>query len=369
MTRAPEVLLVPDLPLEGWRSMDRYAAALASRLSGAMLAPEAQRIAGPRYWARYVRYPRALRRYRPGVVHVLDHTYAHCLAAFPDTPSVVTVHDLWLAHVARQRGTGARARVRDLLLRRSLRWVQRAHALVAVSQFTADELCQLTLVDRSRVTVVANGVDQAFFAPSRRETVMALRSAWLTGAALGPDTAVLLHVGSCDPRKNVEALLRAAREVGARGGTCMVVQVGGRFTLAQRALAESAGLAGRVQQLPDVDEETLRSAYQAADLLVVPSLYEGFGLPVLEAMAAGLPVVSSGAGGLHEAGAEAVAVVDPQPDRLADVILALLADPERRAAMRARGVALARLRTWDRTAAALREVYSQVASLADRRAR
>jgi glycosyltransferase involved in cell wall biosynthesis len=111
---------------------------------------------------------------------------------------------------------------------------------------------------------------------------------------------MVLHVGSCVGRKNVSALLDAFAGMVSGSPTMRFAQVGGRFTPEQRRHISRLGLDGRVVQLAHVDDADLPAAYAAADVLVVPSLFEGFGLPVLEAFAVGVPVVATRNAALRE---------------------------------------------------------------------
>jgi len=357
-------LLVPDLALERWPSMDRYAAELAQRIPGLEIPREARELRGPRFVSRYLRYPHALRRYRPAVVHIADHSYAHCLRAFPDTPSVVTIHDLYPVHVLASGTRGWRAAARAAALRYVLDWLRRAARWIADSQFTANEAATLLGLPPERVTVIPLGVAPAFFANPEAGAIERCRHRWR--AALGgrpsPDAVFLLHVGSCVARKNVEAAIAALGVLRSQGIDACLVQIGGRFGPSHRAAADAAGVAAHIHQQPHVGESELLAAYAAADVLVMPSHYEGFGLPLLEAAAAGLPVVSSGAGALAEVGGDAV-LVAPAADAsaLAAAVARVATDPDVQQSLVERGRVHARRFGWEATARSVERVYKQLA--------
>jgi glycosyltransferase involved in cell wall biosynthesis len=362
MNSAP-VLLVPDLALEHWPSMDRYAAEVAGRIAGILVPPEAATLGGPRFYSRYVRYPRLLRRYHPAVVHIADHSYAHCLASFPGVPSVVSIHDLEPMRQLAAGATTPRTLVRNLFLRRVVRWLGRAVRWIAASDFTATEARALLALPAERISVIHLGVDAAFFRPPREGVVAALRREWAARApaAAGREPRFVLHVGSCVPRKNVEAAIAALGLLRRDGHDVVLVQIGGRFGPAHDAAVGAAGVVDAVIQYPSVDEPTLRRAYHAADVLAMPSTYEGYGLPTLEAMAAGLPVVTSGAGGLAEAVGSAALVVGPcSAETLARGLARVLDDDALRRSLATRGRAHATTRTWERTARMVKGVYAEL---------
>ncbi len=172
---------------------------------------------------------------------------------------------------------------------------------------------------------------------------------------------MLLHVGSCAPRKNIEGAFGATAHLRRDGLDVVLVQIGGVFTREQRRLLERLDLGRAVVQEPSVDDVALRAAYQAADVLVIPSTYEGFGMPVLEAMASGLPVVTSGAGGLAEAcGSAAWVTGDSGEESLAAAVATLLSDPVRYEELREAGTERAHAYAWERIARDTLAVYAEI---------
>ena len=362
------VLLVPDLALERWPSMDRYARELAGRIAGLSVPDEAAVLGGPRYYARYFHYPRLLRRYHPALVHVADHSYAHCLSSFPGVPSVVSIHDLEPMRKLAAGATTPRELARNVLLRRVVRWLGRADRWIASSEFTATEARALLALPAERITAVHLGVDAGFFRLPEAGATESLRRAWAErapatsagGAGLAAPR-VVLHVGSCVPRKNVETAIAALGRMRRDGLRVILVQVGGEFGPSHEAAMREAGVADAVIQYPSVNEATLRLAYCAADVLVMPSTYEGYGLPAIEAMAAGLPVVTSGAGGLREAVGGAALIVAPcTAEALARALSSVLLDAAVARRLAERGRAHAATRTWERAAEAVKKVYAEL---------
>src|SRR2546421_229537 len=307
MTR---VLLVPDLPLERWPSMDRYAHRLYDWLEstdpgfevrlaaqiGALTreTKDGRRSGGyPRWWAqdvdptslvlpgplrdpqryvaRYFFYPWWLKRdaKRARLVHILDHSYAHMVTRVHRRPVVVTVHDLMPVIILRSPTDGWREGIRNRFLRQTLKALRLAQSYIVGTEWLKHELATW-LGDDRRISVGPFGGDRSFFA----------------------------------------------------------------------------------------DETTLRRAYRAADVLLFPSLYEGFGYPVIEAFASGLPVVTSGAGGLKEVGGDAIVVVEGRdPAAYVQALEGLSDDPARMELLIARGRVRAREFSWQKTAERTAEVY------------
>jgi glycosyltransferase involved in cell wall biosynthesis len=243
----------------------------------------------------------------------------------PRMPTVVTVHDLAVFRFPEAFGAWTRRYVP-----RAVPHVVRAAArVIAVSQFTAGELERLLHVPRERIRVVPNGVDHAVFKPD------------------GPraDGSYALAVATHEPRKNLGRTIDAAARLGLEVRVAGAPGWGG---------VDPAG--AHVRVLGRVSDEELAALYRGARCVVYPSLYEGFGIPVLEALACGAPVVTSRGGACEEIAGGAAVLVDPL-----DVASIAAGIEEALAGERGTGVERARAFTWDATAARTRGVYEEVA--------
>jgi glycosyltransferase involved in cell wall biosynthesis len=219
--------------------------------------------------------------------------------------------------------------------------VRRARHVVTVSQFSRDELVELAGADAARITVVPGGVDHDRLRPGTDPAP--------ARAALGLHGPYVLTVASRLPRKNLVALEPAARRLGELG--IEVVAAGG-----SRPQFAGPAQAGAVRDLGPVPEELLPGLYAGAAAFTLPSLHEGFGLPVLEAMASGVPVVASDRGALPETCGGAALLVDPTDHAaIADALEAAIGDD----ALVAAGLARAARFSWERTARAVDGVVAR----------
>lgn len=342
-----------------WRqSMRVYATELRRALGalGAVGAPgveigrialEEPRLDPPlRYWDQYVRYQRLAGRSRADVHHVLDHGFAHLTAALPPRRAVVTFHD------AIPLRSGAASAGTRLTLGRGMRAaIKRGARVITVSRASRRDAEELFDVPPGAITVVPNGVD-ARFAPAHDRGALRDR--------LGIRRPLVLIVGHTQPYMNVEGALRASG-VAARDVDLEVVKIGAPLTVEQGRVAEAEGLAGRLRERGIVGDEELRDWYAAADALVYLPVMSGFGLPVLEAMASGTPVVASSIGAVPEVAEGAAVLVDPRDARVAGGALAeALVDAGRRQQLTAQGLARAAEYPWSRTAGATLCVYREV---------
>ncbi len=295
--------------------------------------------------------PLAMRATRADLVHVLAHTDA---PAWPSARSVVTVHDLIL-ELFPHLYAGSHSALHRVARGLEARALAGARVLVADSASTRDDLVRLHGLPPERIRVAHLAVSERFKPPAAAE-VAALRQ------RLALPERFVLYVGGIDARKNVATLVDAFGQAQRRGLPPDVALVlAGRFEHAAEwpALRERAAALGEAfRPVGFVGDADLPALLGSATVFAFPSLYEGFGLPPLEAMACGTAVVSSSAGSLAEVVGDAAVVAAPDdPAAFADAILRLVADPEQAAALAARGRARAATFTWDACAAATVEAY------------
>ena len=271
---------------------------------------------------------------------------------------VVTIHDLWLDRFPQySRKTFGQASS----FRRTRRMALGAAKVMTVSEYSARDIAELYGVPTDRIAVIYNGVSDVF---QPRTDALALdvlrrRFGWTTDR-------YILFVGGADPRKNHETLVRAYASRLAALKAYTLVMVGGCEhpfgNIGKTAAAH--GVSDRVVCTGPLELAALTVLYAHADLFVFPSIYEGFGMPVLEAMACGTPVVTSNTTSLAEIAGDAAALVDPRSvEGLAETLVQLMEDPVRRAALRARGFTRSKEFTWRRAARETLEVYRDVCGL------
>jgi glycosyltransferase involved in cell wall biosynthesis len=265
------------------------------------------------------------------------------------SPFVVTVHDLSFLLYPRNFRAFNRLYLRSLT-RLSVR---KARRVLAVSESTKQDLVRCYGISPSKIDTVHNGVDASFH-PLPADQVAAFR------AERGLPNEFILFVGTLEPRKNVLTLIEAYAQLSRNRPPLMLV--GGRGWLYDKVFAriESLDLSNEVHFVGYVPAEELPSWYSAATLFVYPSLYEGFGLPPLEAMACGTPVITSTASSLPEVVGQAGLLVEPTNTEALTVTMArALTDTDLRESMQAAGLLQAKNFSWQRAAAGTVVSYRQ----------
>jgi glycosyltransferase involved in cell wall biosynthesis len=257
---------------------------------------------------------------------------------------VVTIHDCAFHDMPQAVSRGFRLWYSWLLKRLG----PRVRRIITVSEFSRQRLIDYLQVDPSKVIAIPNGVDKCFH-PGAIENVPTMR------ARLELPERYILFVGSLDPRKNLLGLLKAWDQISTRLD-CPLVICGASSHVFRDASIDR--LPERVVLSGYVADDDLPALYAGASLFVYPSLYEGFGLPVIEAMACGTPVVCSSTTSLGEVAGSAACLVNPaEIESIADGILRVAENEALRNDLRGRGLQRAAEFSWDRTA---RETWNEL---------
>jgi alpha-1,3-rhamnosyl/mannosyltransferase len=269
----------------------------------------------------------------------------------PAAHRVLTIHDLTLLLFPEWHPADRRARMAPALEPA----VTRASHIITPSRSTRDDVLKLLPVEPERVSVIPEGVAPGF--TPRPAAEVAVRLAPL-GLRQGE---YLLFMGTIEPRKNLLRLLRALELTPAAIGPLVLAGGHGWNNAAIRATVDRLARGGRVRSLGYVPDELRPVLLSGARAFVYPSLYEGFGLPPLEAMACGAPVLTSNVSSLPEVVGDAALFVSPDDvDGLAAALALLWDDEALRADLRARGLVQARRFSWERTARSTLDVYRAV---------
>jgi glycosyltransferase involved in cell wall biosynthesis len=291
----------------------------------------------PRLWT-HIRLSGEILRHRPDILFVP----AHVVPLAHPRRTAVTLHDLGYLHIPESH-TGASRRY----LNWSTRWSARAaRKIIAVSGATKADLVRTLHVPSAKIAVVLHGVRPDLRRPP--ETVIA--------AALGRlaiPRPYILFLGTVQPRKNLQRLIRAFGRVVAAGLPHTLVIAGrlGWLTGAIQAEVDAQGLGARVHFPGYIADADVPSLYAGADTFAFPSLYEGFGMPALEAMACGVPLVAANTTSLPEIVGDAGLLVDPLDEgAIADALIAVLRDDMLRARLVAAGTQRVAQFSWERCA-------------------
>ncbi|HEY8188016.1 MAG TPA: glycosyltransferase family 1 protein [Pyrinomonadaceae bacterium] len=257
-----------------------------------------------RFLNRFWDYPRLVRRLKSefDLFHLVDHSYGQLLHELPSERTVVTCHDLDTFQCLLNPAEEPRSAWFKMMMSRTLSGFRQAARVVCDSRATRDELLAHKLVEPERAVVIANGVHPS--CSPEADPVADDEATRLLGVA-DTDTVDILHVGSTIPRKRIDLLLRVFAAVRSHFPAARLIRVGGLFTRQQMNLAEELGVAGAIVVLPHLDRNVLAAVYRRAAVVLLPSEREGFGLPVVEAMACGTAVVASDLPVLREVGGDA----------------------------------------------------------------
>lgn len=318
-----KLAVVRDFREEGWPSMDLLADMLLEQLRAdprgftvEEIAPRFRRVLGSmpgigsarasrnfdRLWNRFLTLGRAARSAanRYDAFHIVDHSHSHLVHALPAERTGICCCDLDTFRCLLEPEKEPRSIWFRAMARRILSGMQKAAVVFYISNGTRDGLLSRKLVAPEKLRYLPLGVAPEFSpAQCEAEARAALRAHGLE------DTPYILHVGSCIPRKRIEFLLELFAELRRDRPNLVLAKIGDAWTEAQAAQVEKLGIGSAIRHLGRLPREQLIDVIRGAATVVIPSDAEGFGLPVVEALACGVPVVASDIPPLREAGGDA----------------------------------------------------------------
>lgn len=376
-TPGPRLAVICDLAEENWPSMELVADKLIEGMvaNGAPFRVERVR---PPMRRRFTRapglanqgtafnadrlinrmrdYPRYLRRRAAefDLYHLTDHSYAHLVHELDPARTGVFCHDLDTFRCLLEPETEPRPYWFRRMARRILTGLQKAAVVFHTTDNVRAQIEEFGLIDPERLVQAPYGVAEVF--QSHESTAVELSAELRTFA----DEPFLLHVGSCIPRKRVEVLFEVMPRLRAEHPQLRLLQVGGTFNDEQRALIEHFGVGEAIVQIPRLDQSTIAALYRRAALVLMPSEAEGFGLPVIEALACGAVVMASDIPVFREVG-DAAVVYCPlaDVDAWGSTVMRLLANPDQ-APSRVTRLARAAEFTWTNHARIIADAYEAI---------
>ena len=299
-----------------------------------------------------------LRRYLPARIKKdridVFHGPSYLLPEEGNVKRIVTIHDLSpVLFPSMYEGITSNA-----IVRRTKNAVEQADAVIADSEHTRRDIIELYHTPPDKVRTIYLGIDERYSGPVEEGYVQEVREKY----DLPED--FILHVGSYHPRKNTEVILRALSNLRKRGKVVRLVLSGKKTRYFSRIqeLVRDLQLEKFVKFMGYIPDEQVHALYSCAKALVYPSLYEGFCLPMIEAMASGLPCIVANTACLPEVAGEAVILVDPNsPENIADAIIRVLENHEVREELSKAGYERSKKFSWKKAASETLDLYKEVA--------
>lgn len=269
-------------------------------------------------------------------------------ASSGDCQKVITVHDLSFLRYPYFYTLKSRLWHKNLIFKKI---IQQAEAIIAVSHSTKNDLIDLLNVNESKIKVIAEGVDEKFQPIDNQVELDRIKKNYKL-----PDK-FLLFLGTLEPRKNIESIISAFNQL----KTDYYLVIGGGAGWKSKTIKDLAAKNNKIKIIGYVSEEDKRGLYNLADIFVYPSYYEGFGLPLLEAMASGLPVIAGSNSSQVEVVSDAGLLVDPyNVNEIKKAIEFILSDETLRNKLTTAGLARAKKYNWNQTAKETLELFESL---------
>ncbi|MEL6927196.1 MAG: glycosyltransferase family 1 protein [Cyanobacteria bacterium J06600_6] len=312
-----------------------------------------------KYYERFYNHPRTVNQLDADLFHIIDHTNAHVAYGLKKSGKsvVVTCHDLVQYVYPEILKDQSRFPALSMAVwQHSVRGIAAADGAITISSNTAQDVIKWLKVEPEKVAVVLNGVDPSFRV-LESQSVAEWRAKYIEHSA----EICLLNVGSNHQRKNIDTVLKVVKQLVEQNIPVRLWKVGDQFNGSQQEFIDANDLAKHISLLGKPSHEELVLFYNAADILLAPSLYEGFGLTILEAMGCGTPTITSNVSSLPEVAGNAAVLVDPMDvEAMVVAIRQIKNEPSYRQDLIDQGLARVKEFSWQKTAEQTAKFYQQI---------
>lgn len=312
-----------------------------------------------KYYERFWNHPRAVSQVEADIFHIVDHTNGHVAYWLKKRkkPVVITCHDLvQLIYPEILQDQSRFPAFSMVAWKYSVRGMFAAQHIISVSENTKKDIPKFLAIKPDKITAIPNAVG-ADCRPLQLPEPSSIRQQYSTNS----DHICLLNVGSTHQRKNIPGILKTLYELRSRGFNAILWRVGEKFTQTQSDFIKAHDLEANIVHLGTPDRSKLIEIYNAADMLIAPSLYEGFGLTVLEAMACGLPVITSNMSSLPEVVGDGAILVDPtDANQIADAVISIYKDTAMAKELVNSSLERAKMFTWANCGEQVAQVYEKL---------
>lgn len=311
------------------------------------------------YFERYWHYPSRLQKQQADIFHIIDHSDGHLSRWLGKNrqPNVVTCHDL--INLIQPENVYDQAKLPAISMavwKYAIAGMHTADHIITVSSHTAQDVVQQLNIQPDKITVVPDAVESMFTRLSAQEI-----NSFRQEKGIDSETFCLLNVGSNHPRKNVFTTLKVLQVLQDKGLPIHYWKVGADFTAEQKEFIHSHKLENFISYLGKPDKHELVKIYNAADVLLAPSLYEGFGMTVIEAMACGTAVITANVTSLPEVAGDAAILVAPTDiSAIVQAVCRLIEDKSYLNMLVERGLTRAEAFTWEKTADQIATIYEKI---------
>ncbi len=314
-----------------------------------------------KYYERFWHFPQQVTQQVADIFHIIDPSEAHITYWLKkiNKPVVVTCHDLAnFYYQDNLQNSVALPFLSRAMWLHAIKGMKYADSVVAVSSTTAKDTIKILDIEPKRISVIPNAVEPIF----QRLPQLQIES-FRQKYHIAPETICLLNVGSNHPRKNLPTIIKVIEMLKQKGLPIHLWKVGSDFTDEQKIYIKNQGLENHITYLGKPAKSTLVQIYNAADILISPSIHEGFGITLIEAMACGTPVITSEVSAMPEVVGDAGILVDPTDcQEMVDAVYRLKNHPQYYQKLVKKGLIRVKKFTWEKTATQIAEIYEKLVS-------